>query len=342
MSGQVATPKIFIDYIAYARSIGKPVKHIEDPATIINGPHDGVFTQNPSTTNILERLSTAVTLIVRLEDIVQDLEFAKLLQSLNYVAVLNHNMYECGFTGIQIKGITSTNTGVGYATNLNGSETYGSVSLNGFTLYEPEMQTIYDNASFGFKIQFLGGIYQGSDFRIGSFSIGRSFSFPHNANLSMKIGYNTSGIKKTRTSGGGDIVNINYYKPPDWDGRPPFVATNASGLSKTSYIGSRSWDLTFSYLSADNTFPQNMGEDFIFDNVFDDNGDSVSWTNHTTENITSQFMTFTMKGKIPYMFQPDSEKNTFAMCRLRSKSFSVQQSAPNLYTCKMTFDEVFV
>ena len=60
MSGQAAKPKIFIDYIAYARSIGKPVEHLEH-SSIINGTHDSVFTQNPSTTNILERLSNTVT-----------------------------------------------------------------------------------------------------------------------------------------------------------------------------------------------------------------------------------------------------------------------------------------
>ena len=339
MSGQAAKPKIFIDYIAYARSIGKPVKHIADDTIV--GTRDGVFTQNPSKTNIIERTSTTVTLILRLEEDVQDLEFAKLVQSVNYVAMLNHNMYDCGFNNFFLTGLTSNNTSQDYV-GLSGTETYGSPSLNGFILWQDFNNGISPLGSYGISMMMVGAADIDPPLSIGSVSIGRSFSFPHNANLSMKISYNNHGIKRSRTSGGSDIVNINYSKQPDWDGRPPFVATNASGLSATSYVGSRSWDLTFSYLSPDNTFPQNMGEDFIFDNVFDDNGNPVSWTNHTTDNITSHFMALTCNGQIPFIFQPSDNKNTFAMCRLRSKSFSVEQAAPNLYTCKMTFDEVVV
>jgi hypothetical protein len=150
---------------------------------------------------------------------------------------------------------------------------------------------------------------------------------------------NETNIRKTRTLGGSDIVDINYYRQPLWNGYPPFVATNEPSLSATSSIGRRSWALTFSFLTQDSTFPQNMGEGFMFDNNITD--DANTWTNWTTENITSHFMTLTLNGQLPFLFQPDDTKDVFAWCRLKSNTFSVQQSAPNLYTSKMTFEEVW-
>ena len=81
-----------------------------------------------------------------------------------------------------------------------------------------------------------------------------------------------------------------------------------------------------------------MGDGFMFEQT---SNLSFLWNNYDTENLISHFMTLTMNGQIPFMFQPDDQVDTFAMCRLRSNSFSVTQSAPNLYTAKMSFDETW-
>ena len=295
MSGQVAKPKIYIDYIAYARAIGKPVGHI--PNASIVGTHEGLFTQNPSNTNVLERTGEgeyeggSVSIYCRLDEIVgagntypfpdQDLEFAKLHQSMNYIAVLGHNIFDCGFTNFTMRGVRNAGNWAGY--NLLGQPKYGFGS-NGFTMWQVYGHWATDQNGFGILLNMVGAPATDPDLRIGSISAGRSFSFPHSANLSMNINYSADGIRKSRTLGGRDIVDINYYKQPDWDGRPPFASTNASNL--TTHVGRRRWDLTFSYLQADNTFPQDMGEGFMFDNVFDEAGGTTSWDQHDTENIT--------------------------------------------------------
>ena len=171
---------------------------------------------------------------------------------------------------------------------------------------------------------------------MGSFSMGRSFSFPHNANLSMNIKYDQTGIKKKKTKGGRDVVDIQYYKSPDWDNRRAWDFSYNDNRS-TGYVGRRSWDLTFSFLTKDDTFPVNMNEDYMFDQSILGHYSSP----HTTENITSHFMGLTLNGQLPFIFQPDDTKATMALCRLKSNSFSVQQSAPNLYTCKMSFEETW-
>jgi len=334
MAGTVARPKVYIDYISYFRATGLGLGAVETGGSILQDYSD-ILTYNPSNTKTFTPRwdDTSMKFKIFMGDGTG--EASKLVQSINYGAFLNHNAEDFEGRVLNINGMKEDNS----ASSLNTSETGGTSGLNGFRLFNLDVSRWNDNNCFGliFTSQQTG---TNEPLRLGSVIAGRSYTFPHNANLSMNINYDADGIRSSRTLGGHDIVDVNYYKQPDWDGRPPFVATNASGLSATSHIGRRSWALTFSFLTATDTFPQDMGENFMFDNYFADNG-SETWTNHTTDNITSHFMTLTMNGQLGFLFQPDNTKNTFAWCKLRSNSFSVQQSAPNLYTCKMTFDETW-
>ena len=334
MSGQVAKPKIYINYIDYFRAAGLGVV-VGDSGTNINEDYSDIFTYNPSNTKefTITSIGSSMKFKAKLGDGTG--EAAKLVQSINFAAYLNHNIEDLDVNYITMYGMDVT----GNLVSINTTDIHDTGGKNGFRLISVDVNDWDASNCYGvvFKVSLLT---ETIPFRLGSVIAGRTFSFPHNANLSMNIDYTADGIKKRRTLGGRDIVDINYYKQPDWDGSPPFIATNTNKLSSTSHIGRRSWALTFSFLTADNTFPQDMGEGFMFDNAYTD-GEETSWTNWGTENITSHFMTLTMNGQLPFLFQPDDTKATFAMCRLRSNSFSVQQSAPNLYTCKMTFDETW-
>ena len=340
MTGQVAKPKVYIDYIAYARAVGIPIS-FDDNGTI-DGEYDNIFTQNPSNISLIDYLPNPYSMCwfsCRFtNDSDHNNEIMKLLSSVNFVAAMGHSFNDLGLGSSSLFGFNED--GLPSSLDLLTTTLYGA-DKDGFTLWGA------DTSDRDFSITGHQGLLftifnadNATPIRLGSLFIGRSFSFPHNANLSMNIDYNTDNIKKSKPLGGYEVVDVNYSRQPDWDGRPPFASTNASNL--TTHIGRRSWALTFSYLKAENTFPSDMGENFMFDNVFNEDGSySDSWGLHDTNNITSHFMTLTMNGSLPFIFQPDDTKDTFAMCRLRSNSFSVTQSAPNLYTCKMTFDETW-
>lgn len=324
MAGTVARPKVYIDYISYFRATGLGVQSqsnniVEDTADL--------FYYNPSNTKTFTPIDQSTPLNFNITLGSSQSEELKLIESINFGAIFNHNINDTDNNYIDFRNIINN----GYS-DIVQSTTVGQ-DKNNFHLRE----WTSGGASNGLSCEIAYNNYD-IPLALGSIIAGRSFTFPHNANLSMNIN-NETNIRKTRTLGGSDIVDINYYRQPLWNGYPPFVATNEPSISATSSIGRRSWALTFSFLTQDSTFPQDMGEGFMFDNNITD--DANTWTNWTTENITSHFMTLTLNGQLPFMFQPDDTKDVYAWCRLKSNTFSVQQSAPNLYTSKMTFEEVW-
>jgi len=329
MAGTVARPKVYIDYISYFRATGLIVA--DQSLNVVEDASD-LFYYNPSNTKEFNPINSEnqMQFNVQLGD--GQGEASKLVKSINFGAWLNHNVQDINSEYITINSLdTSNSTASLSATVLNNTD-----GKNNFRLLALD-DSLHPTNSYGISFKIDPVIFT-TPVKLGSLIAGRSFTFPHNANLSMNIN-NETNITKTRTLGGSDIVDINYYRQPLWNGYPPFVATNEPSISATSSIGRRSWALTFSFLTQDSTFPQDMAEGFMFDNNITD--DTNTWTNWTTENITSHFMTLTLNGQLPFMFQPDDTKDVFAWCRLKSNTFSVQQSAPNLYTSKMTFEEVW-
>ena len=339
MSGTVARPKIYIDYISYFRNTGEVFETPSQGTNIFEDYYD-VYTYSPYNTKTFtpeneDEADDHVSLRFKAVMGNGTGEVAKLVESINYCGILNHNHYSLDDNYITVHYLDQS-LSLQQISNISVAHGY----KNNFHLMEWDSSENSNGNNRGISATFNYNNWT-EPLRLGSIIAGRSYTFPHNANLSMNIDYNADGIRTSRTLGGHDIVDVNYYKQPDWDGRPPFVATNASGLSGTSHIGRRSWALTFSFLTATDTFPQDMGENFMFDNVFDADGESTSWANHSTENLVSHVMTLSMNGQLGMLLQPDDTKNTFAWVKLRSNSFSVQQSAPNLYTCKLTFDEIW-
>ena len=329
MAGTVARPKVYIDYISYFRATGLTVA---DQSTNILEDASDLFYYNPSNTKEFNPINpeNQMQFNVQLGD--GQGEASKLVKSINFGAWLNHNVQDINSEYITINSLDTSNS----TASLSASILNNTAGKNNFRLLALD-DSLHPANSYGISFKIDPVLFT-APVKLGSLIAGRSFTFPHNANLSMNIN-NETNIRKTRTLGGSDIVDINYYRQPLWNGYPPFVATNEPSLSATSSIGRRSWALTFSFLTQDSTFPQDMGEGFMFDNNITD--ETNTWTNWTTENITSHFMTLTLNGQLPFMFQPDDTKGVFAWCRLKSNTFSVQQSAPNLYTSKMTFEEVW-
>ena len=334
MSGTVTKPKLYIDYISYARAIGKPVTNLNAQGFAGTPDFSYLFTLNPHKTTTLNAMSDPNNINLAINEQAYggrgDPQLDYLFQNANYWAVLGNNL---DALDVELLLIGRSYTGSTGSTLTSSQIDFESYQHDNIRFYS--FDGMPNGYASGIQLGFTGLGY-GDNLRLGSFSMGRSFSFPHNANLSMNIKYDQTGIKKKKTAGGRDIVDIQYYKSPDWDNRR---AWDFSGFDNrtTGYVGRRSWDLTFSFLTKDDTFPVNMNEDYMFDQPTD----GSTAVTHSTENITSHFMGLTLNGQLPFIFQPDETKAAMALCRLKSNSFSVQQSAPNLYTCKMSFEETW-
>ena len=199
----------------------------------------------------------------------------------------------------------------------------------------------------------MDGFAIGDQVRIGSWTAGRYFDFPHNTNLQMNINQSYEGIRSKRTAGGSDITEILYTKP-DWGDLPAWqhidttkydtpsdYATNED-YRPVSNKSRRSWDLTFSYLAKENTFPKSPDGSLAGEYLLGyDTMDTPFLGTKIKDNIIATFHAVTLGGQIPFIFQPDKTKKDFCMCKLKSNGLSIQQSAPELYTCKLSFVEVW-
>ena len=192
---------------------------------------------------------------------------------------------------------------------------------------------------------------------IGSFTVGRFFDFPFNCNLSMNIKRGYEGIKTKNTVSGKSLSTINYYKQPDWGDLPAWKHISVDSLylldegltlsefedtldyKGISLTGRREWNLTWSFLSKENTFPKTA--EGTMSGIYDPTNGSYDDFDGTVHqgNIMGSLMTYSMGGQIPMLFQADKTKQEFAKVRIDQKSISIQQTAPDLYTCKLKLVE---
>ena len=104
MSGTVARPKIYIDYISYFRATGLGVK-TDDPNSNINEDYSDITTYNPSNTKSFTSINpdNPMKFKVALGDGTG--EASKLVQSINFGAYLNHNAEDLNLNYITIHGM---------------------------------------------------------------------------------------------------------------------------------------------------------------------------------------------------------------------------------------------
>jgi len=368
--GQVSTIRAYFDIVQYAKAIGY-VKEYRNHSNIAQiDPDSTPYDFNPAKveTYVVDGNYTYLSFMCYFKSrYVGDRNFAQLLKSINYYGIFGHNIQTAssvyGKTSLGCQGHDGFQNLFAYPTGY--TEIVGDRTDvgNGYTIVGVDGWDTSDSKRFeavGVKISAgTDQTFTGSDaFNIGAISIGRYMDFPHSANLSMNIKYNYDGIKSKNSTSGRTINNINYYKPPDWGNYPRWThiskgVLDASGSTDEDWVnkynmkavsgnGRREWDLTWSFLSKEDTFPK-ISEG----NMFAHNMDKVRYTADgvdalslkSNDSIISTMMTLSLGGNLPFLLQMDNTQQDFAFVRINQKSISIQQSAPNLYTCKMKLQE---
>ncbi len=317
----VGKPRVFIDLIAFAKAVGTSIGYADDN-------HASLFDMNPAK---ITSIGTNSSFNISIDINEDDYELHKLLGTVNYFAVLGHSLVT-GDISDDIYSLSSLNMAYSSSTSPYTHTSYlplgDAYSLDGYRI-----DLLSDNnvdLSYGYSVEHGGdGLID-----VGTFSIGRYFDFPNAPDLDVQFTLSHEGIKKKRTIGGSDIVSVNYHAPPNWGDRKPW--TSGENYRHSGYNGRRSWKVKFSYIDHDNVMPQGMNEDFMVDNVIND---PESWITHSSENIMSHFLTLTLNGSLPFIFQPDVNLDQLAICRLDKPSTSIKQVAHKAYSISMNFVE---
>tara|TARA_R100001463_G_scaffold2964_4_gene12294 strand:+ start:1300 stop:2241 length:942 start_codon:yes stop_codon:yes gene_type:complete len=305
----IGTPKIFVDYVQYLRSVGA--------VTAILG-NKNAWDMNPSkTSSLMEGDQSRVNFAIAEDNMLSDF-----LNTANYFAILGHDSTPNNFT-------------------LN----FGGELIPLADVYAPEID-IDDPAGYHiFTIKKQAPVIDyymienEEPCNIGCFSIGRSFTFPNAPDLNVDFSLTHDGIKRKRTIGGSDITDISHYKTPEWVGKRPWAVSsdNETNYKFTGYNGRRSWKVKFSYLDHDNTMPENMNESFLLDSL----PEGTLSVAPSTLNIVSHFLSLTLNGNLKFVFQPNQNEDQFALCTLAKNSTTIKQVAHKTYDVSFTFVETY-
>ena len=200
-----------------------------------------------------------------------------------------------------------------------------------------------------------------NSFKMGAIVTGVYYDMPHSPDLNLKLSIEMDGVKTIQTKGGATLSNASYIKPPMWGERGAWELGN-SDIPQASRVGRKVWDLSFSYLSDKDVFPEistltnheaTQPSSGTADTGANYTGLSYSHLTTTDDNYAflngaaninffSSVWNKTMGGHLPFIFQPDKDNTNpdqFAIARFDQSSLQYNQIAPNMYNVKLKIRE---
>lgn len=178
--------------------------------------------------------------------------------------------------------------------------------------------------------------------QISSAAIGTYYDIPRSPDLSVKMTWDYDGIDTYKSIGGGTFSNARYTGPADFGSDGAWEQGGADRIR----TGRRSWDISFSYLTAEEAHPVNSIQDDGAE-TSTGYGNNVSsgtfaYNIFTGTDLYTQVINRTIGSHIPFIFQPDKDNNNpdqFAICRFDQKSFTYDKISDNLYKIQFKIRE---
>ena len=358
--GVVATPRVYVDNLLLARTLGLKF----NIGSIYYGmpDDDHVVYSDSSTAKALWDLDPVRSL--RFQNQTDDITFIQnefytsdddrpylgaffnLMHTSNYAAVLNHNLFSGGDESTQVNLDYNGTTLIESTTSIVGNFNE-DIDEDGFIIAEFELNDEnIELDQFDFKIVPSSATDLGSfDYNIGSFSVGTYLDFPVSPDLSVKVGYTHDGVQSKRTIGGKDLTHVSYSGSPDWGRLPPF--STSKGIDTyyrgTGFTGRKSWDMKFSYVdktdmfnavqsgsSAGGYFRSLLSEDGTFDVGFKQDN-----------SILGVYLNRTLGGSLRHVLQPDNTKAEFYMVKLDQRSTKITSVAHGVFEVSFKFVQVW-
>ena len=372
--GKISQPRLYVDYIQYAKMIGM----IKSYNSRSNDAGPEVWNYKPH--EILTYTTTNYQNSIRWEiyfkgDYIPEsgyggqtnIPFSKFFSTMNYYGVLGTdigyfgqgtafgdtvellcqisntdtagaNYYEIETSGTNIVGTGNVEKNIGFVIKDISDEFVGNEWINRFFIGLKQSSADPE----------IGAIDVGTTIDIGTLIAGRFFDFPRSTELSTTITQSYEGIKTKTTLSGSSITNVNYFKKPDWGDYTAWTYADTSAtnfdesymkMSSVSPTGRRSWDLTWNYIDKKDMFPNELNGNYagLYD-IETNQFDAFDGTIHKA-NIVGTLLNFSLGGSIPMIFQPQKDVLDFAMVKINQKSISIRQVSPELYSIKLRLTE---
>lgn len=371
---QVKKPKFYIDMLSYFHATGNR-KYLQNSSGVdlASGEYEDVLYGNPVSIVSRNIINSSGGKMMYMSS--PEWEANKIAENCfptfytDFVAILNHNFgglevyvgskAEDGLSEISF-GSQTTPFDADKSVNINKSEddyqTYNGFSLGVLTTpYKFENRgRIFMYNSADYDNENMGARYW------GSFMVGKTWSPPHNPNLSMNITRKFDGIKSKRTQSGHTRADMDYIGRPLWAGHNPFELWNydydhnqippttqtmfqEDPKANLSNMGRRSWKLTWDSVNETDLF--NTLESSNLNDVFNDGTyDGVDNPFLEEESFLSRVWTPTLGGTLPFMMQIDDSNmnpDQFVIARFKKNSLTTRNKAPNLYSFSVDIEEVY-
>jgi len=329
---RVRTPKFYIDAVLLARQWGALG---DDPEA------HGKYFLNPSNVTTLPELSA------ELNEVYFTINFENRywINSLSHCFVLGHNFATDElefFITSRIEGGENTYHTLAdkITPNVNGWSKLSWVEKTDYTstLLVPVIRSIEDTT-----------LPNDRPIRLGDISVGWSYEMPHSPDLELTQGISNESIKTQTTKGGHTLTNAGYNQQPNWIRQPWTTGTTTTvAEGRTVFpVGRRSWNLKFSYISDTDLFPSSYNSAtgiFQWTGISDD-PDTEEDETQTFYSIKDNFVDKVYHGtngfQLPFIFQPDSNTEEYAICRINNDSVSFNQTSHNVYDISLDIIEAW-
>ena len=126
------------------------------------------------------------------------------------------------------------------------------------------------------------------------------------------------------------------YRPPMWGDKCAWGLGTGTN-QELAHSSRRIWDVTFSFLSKENTFPEYNALNKLADA---DETDDASQTLLTSDSFFSQVWNI-VGTQHKFIWQPDKTVNEFAIAKFDQKNISFNQQSPSLWQIKCRIREVW-
>ena len=326
---RVRNCKFYIDAVLLARQLG----YIQQENA------EGKFYLNPTKTTDIELNDNEIAYL--------DIRLTKrhFLNSITHCFILGHQLAS---DVLKVRGYTIHDEGG--SNNLFGLQ---EVSNNGWSKFTGSANTSNDLNRFTIKIDGdENDNTPKTSTPIGDISIGWSYQMPHSPDMELTQTFANESMKTQTTKGGVTLSNTGWNQPPMWGTRPAW----RHGTTFVSYPARRSWSLKFSYLNDTDLMPQhynkimtpNSNNYGIFERSFGEDDPATGDVDESTfphYNIKQDFLSKVYAGtngfQLPFIFQPDSTVEEYAIARVNANSVTMNQVANNVYDISMSITETF-
>ena len=302
---RVRTPKFYIDAVLLARQLG----YIETENV------QGKFYLNPTKTTNIELAYLSIRINKR-----------HFLNSITHCFILGHQL-----ASDVLKVTAYTRNDDGNSQNLFDLQ---EVNTNGWSKFTGSANTSNDLNRFEIKIDGdAGDNTPKTSTPIGDISIGWSYEMPHSPDMELTQTFANESLKTQTTKGGHTLSNTGWTQPPKWGVYPQWAVTE----DFISYPTRRSWNLKFSYVSDTDLMPS------YFNELALTNYGMFIGTAQQGFGVNSSFLARVMPTinlGLPFIFQPDSTIEEYAICRVNSP-MSFNQVANNVYDVALDIVEVW-